>query len=140
MTLPPPTAVLPHRDPFLFLDRCLACGADYAVAERVFGAEPLLAGHFPGDPIVPGVILIEALAQTLAYWALQTHKGGRVYLTGVDGARLRRPVRPGECARLEIRVERTLMRVVMARGEVTVDGERAVTVKLKGYLAEAPPA
>lgn len=139
MSLPLPAEVLPHRDPFLFIDRCLECDADHAVAERTFGDEPFFAGHFPDEPIVPGVILIEALAQTLAYMALRQRAGGKIYLTGVDKARFRRPVRPGETARFEVTVERTLMRVVMAQGVVTVDGERALTVKLKGYMGGDAP-
>ncbi len=136
--LPPPEAVLPHRDPFLFLDRVLECSDDHAVAERTFSDEPFFAGHFPGEPIVPGVVLIEALAQTLAYIALRRAPDLVVLLTGVDDCKIRRPVRPGDTVRFEVRIERTMMKVYFARATATVDGKRAVSATLKGYVGPKP--
>lgn len=137
--LPRPAEVLPHRPPFLFLDRCLEHTETRAVAERTFDAgEPFFAGHFPDYPVVPGVILVEALAQTLAYLALRANPGQIVLLTGVDECRIRRQVRPGETVRFEVEVERTRLKVVTARGVATVAGEKALTAKLMGYFG-APP-
>ena len=132
--LPPPDAVLPHRPPFLFLDRCLVCTPTLAIAERLFSAdEPFFAGHFPGEPIVPGVILIEAMAQTLAYLALRT-RPGTVLLTGVDKCRVRRPVRPGETVTFRIEVERVRLQVVQASARASVGDELAASARLKGWL------
>lgn len=137
--LPLPAEVLPHRPPFLYLDRVLEADltTGRCVAERTFPAdEPFFAGHFPGAPIVPGVILVEAMAQTLAYLALRKHPGQGVMLTGVDGARLRRPVRPGETVRLTIDIERWRLGVVLARAQATVDGAKVAQAQLKGWIGE----
>ena len=135
--LPRPEAVLPHRPPFLYVDRVLECAAGRAVAERAFPPdEPFFAGHFPGHPVVPGVILIEGLAQTLAYLALREHPGRRVLLTGIDACRIRRPVRPGETVTYTVEVDRVRMNLVAAKGSVTVGGERVATAQLRGFLSE----
>ncbi|MCA9540114.1 MAG: beta-hydroxyacyl-ACP dehydratase [Myxococcales bacterium] len=140
--LPAPEAVLPHRAPFLFVDRVLRCTADEAVAERCFPAsEPFFAGHFPGQPLVPGVILIEGLAQTLAYLALRQVGGGTVLLTGVEGCRIRRPVRPDETVTYAIKVDKSRMGMVVATGAVTVGDDRVLTATLKGFIerGSTPP-
>jgi 3-hydroxyacyl-[acyl-carrier-protein] dehydratase len=134
--LPLPSAVLPHRAPFLFVDRVLSCDGEVAVAERFFGAdEPFFAGHFPGNPVVPGVILVEGLAQTLAYLALRQTGGGTVLLTGMSVDKIRRPVRPGETVRYTVRVSRARRQMVMAEGEVVVGDERVLVASLKGFVA-----
>lgn len=130
-----PIEVLPHRPPFLFLDRIVEHDDTRAVGERTFPAdEPFFAGHFPGDPIVPGVILIEGLAQTLAWLALTRTGGGTVLLTGVDGCRIRRPVRPGETVTYTVRIERSRRNMVIAEGEVDVAGARVLSATLKGFI------
>ena len=99
--------LLPHRYPMLMIDRVLEIGENHILAEKlVSAAEPALAGHFPGQPIFPGVLIIEALAQTAAIWAMLagTVKPGLLcVLAGVDGARFRRQVVPGDVLRLEAR-------------------------------------
>ncbi len=135
-TLPAPADVLPHRPPFLFLDRVLRCDAERAVAERTFAAdEPFFAGHFPGNPVVPGVILVEAMAQTLAYLALRARGGGTVLLTGIDGCKVRRPVRPGETVTFSVEVTKAKMGLVVARAEAAVGDEPCASAELRGYLA-----
>ncbi|MCA9544157.1 MAG: 3-hydroxyacyl-ACP dehydratase FabZ [Myxococcales bacterium] len=140
-SLPPPDAVLPHRPPFLYLDRVIEADLDAGrcVAERTFPPEePFFAGHFPGAPIVPGVILVEAMAQTLAYLALRQHPGQAVLLTGVDGCKLRKPVRPGETVRFTITVERARLGVVQARAEAAVGGAKVAQAQLKGWIGPLP--
>lgn len=137
-TLPAPTAIIPHRPPFLFVDRVLACDDEAATAERTFPAdEPFFAGHFPGNPVVPGVILVEGLAQTLAYLALRQTGGGTVLLTGMEVGKIRRPVRPGETVTYAVRITRARRQVVVAEGEVTVGDARVLTATLKGFVAPA---
>ena len=134
-TLPSPMDVLPHRPPFLFLDRCIECADLSAVGERTFGAdEYFFEGHFPDFPIVPGVILIEGLAQTLAYLALTKVPDSNVLLTGVEKCRIRRPVHPGEKVTYRIDVDRHRSKVVVATGTVHVGDELALSAKLMGFI------
>ena len=92
---PKPQDLLPHRPPFLFLDEVVFCDSEKIEAKRVFGSqEPFFQGHFPGHPIVPGVILVEAMAQALAYWRFYTVGDSKILLAGVDKARFRKPVSP----------------------------------------------
>ena len=96
--------VLPHRDPFLFLDHLVMYSNDGSVGQVTFGAErDFFRGHFPGYPIVPGVILLEAMCQSaaagvLAYRCTLTGTSVRKVLlfAGADNVRFRRPIRPGE--------------------------------------------
>ena len=103
-------ALIPHRDPFLLIDRVLELepGAR-AVAEHTFtGDEYYFAGHFPGNPIVPGVILVESMAQaaTVAAMAHPDYRRGLGLFAGIEEMRFRRIVRPGEVGRFVVEVER----------------------------------
>ena len=100
-------AILPHRYPFLLVDRILELEAGTRVVgiKNVTVNEPFFQGHFPARPIMPGVLILEAMAQVggvLAFKSLPA--GGRpvVYLTGVDGAKFRKPVVPGDRIRFEV--------------------------------------
>ncbi len=134
--LPSPLDVIPHRPPFLYLDRVLTCGPDLIVGEHRFPADaPFFAGHFPGRPIVPGVILLEGLAQTLAYGVLLVAGGKRpVLLGGLDRVKFRHAVGPGATVTYEIRPTRTLLGVTTATGTVRVGDAVAVSAIVKGYL------
>ncbi len=132
----PPLEILPHRPPFLFVDEVLACDQKRVHATRVFRPEEdFFRGHYPGRPIVPGVILIEALAQAFAYWAMTQLQGRRrVYLVGVDRARFRRPVVPGERVDLVIDVEGTRHGLTMGTAEARVGDAVVAEAKLTGKL------
>jgi 3-hydroxyacyl-[acyl-carrier-protein] dehydratase len=124
---------LPHRYPFLLVDRVLEVERNkYAKAlKNVTINEHFFVGHFPVRPVMPGVLLIEALAQTaavLAFTSVGTSAGDDkvVYLVGIDGARFKRPVEPGDQLVLEAWVERVKGGIHKYRTRATVDGQLAV--------------
>ena len=131
---PHPIDVLPHRPPFLFVDRVLTCDEESATAQYTFEDNDFFAGHFPERPIVPGVILLEGMAQTLAYLALRQLGGGSVLLTGFDTAKIRRPVVPGETVEYSVKVETFRHRMVIAKGRITVSGQLTAEARLKGFI------
>lgn len=105
--------LLPHRYPFLLIDRIRDIeGDDRAVGvKNVSFNEPHFNGHFPGEPIMPGVLIVEAMAQTCGAIVAKRHSGGKrklVYFMTIDGAKFRRPVIPGDV--LELRVEKLKQR------------------------------
>lgn len=119
--------IIPHRDPFLLLDEIveLEPGQRAVALRHVSLDEDYFRGHFPGNPIMPGVLQVEALAQAgaVAALSLPENKGRLVLFAGIDGVRFKRIVKPGETLRLE--VEMTKMRGAIGKGEAraTVDGE-----------------
>ncbi len=104
---------LPHRFPFLMIDRVLACepGKSITALKNVTINEPFFTGHFPHHPIMPGVLIIEALAQAAAILSFRTmdHKADDrlvYYFVGIDRARFKRPVSPGDALTLEVTLKR----------------------------------
>jgi len=99
--------IIPHRYPFLLVDRVTECDMESRIVgiKNVTTNEPYFQGHFPDFPIMPGVLIIEALAQVACILALKTLKKeghSSVYFTGIDRAKFRQPVRPGDQLRLEL--------------------------------------
>jgi 3-hydroxyacyl-[acyl-carrier-protein] dehydratase len=135
-------ALIPHRWPFLLVDRIVEYDA---AAKRIVGIKGVTAGewyfqgHFPGMPVMPGVIQVEALAQTMAvYVARQPGFGDRMGLfAGIDDCRFRRVVSPGDTLRLEVTMDKLGSRFGRARGIASVDGETACEATLSFVI---PPA
>ena len=121
--------ILPHRDPFLFLDEVIVLepGVRVVARKRVRPDEWFLTGHFPGRPIMPGVIIVEAMAQTgaVAVLADEANRGKLALFAGIDDVRFKRMVIPGD--ELELTCELERMRGPVGRGKATatVDGELA---------------
>jgi 3-hydroxyacyl-[acyl-carrier-protein] dehydratase len=128
-------ALIPHRWPILMVDRIVEYDAD---AKRIVGVKAITAsdwwakGHFPGLPVLPGVLQVEALAQTMAvYVAKQPGFGDRIGLfAAIDDCRFKRVVAPGDLLRLEITMEKLGSRFGRAKGVASVDGEVACETSL----------
>lgn len=125
----PLVALLPHRPPFRFVDAVDVCEPGRRVVGRwrTTGDEAWQGGHFPGRPVVPGVLLVEALAQVGAVGVLadEAHVGRLPLLGGVEDARFRRMVVPGDEVVLEVELERLGRRGGWGRGRASVAGEEA---------------
>ena len=123
--------IIPHRPPLLLIDKILELehGVRAVGLKQVTVNEPFFAGHFPGRPIMPGVLQIEALAQVGAVALLSEpeHRGKLALFAGLDGVRFRRLVVPGDTLRLEVTLEKLRRRIGKGRGVATVDG--AVTAE-----------
>lgn len=118
--------IIPHRPPFLLIDRILELeeGARAVGLKQVTMNEPFFQGHFPGQPIMPGVLQIEALAQVgaVALLSQPQNKGKIALFARIDGVRFRKPVTPGDSLRLEVTLEKMRGPVGKGKGVATVDG------------------
>ncbi len=126
--------ILPHRYPFLLVDRILELEPNKKVVavKNVTINEPFFQGHFPGHPIMPGVLVIEAMAQAggIAFLCEPANKGKILYLAGVDNARFRKPIMPGDQIRFEIEVLFVRSKIGKIAGKAIVDGQTAVEAEI----------
>jgi 3-hydroxyacyl-[acyl-carrier-protein] dehydratase len=130
-------AMLPHRYPFLLVDRVTECvpGEHLTAVKNVTINEPFFQGHFPEKPVMPGVLIIEALAQASGILAFITEGDQRdesvlFFFVGIDGARFKRPVLPGDRVELKTRLLRRRRDVWKFATEAVVDGRRAALAEL----------
>lgn len=131
--------ILPHRDPFLFVDKIIEMSDKRIVGSKVLsGQEPFFKGHFPQRPVMPGVLMVEALAQAGGVLMLSKpeHRGKIAYLASVNEARFRRVVSPGDELRLEVEIIKFKARVGMVRGVAKVGADVACEAEIMFSLAD----
>ena len=126
--------IIPHRHPFLLIDTIerLEPGVGAVGKKCVSGNEPFFAGHFPGNPVMPGALIIEALAQVgaVAMLSLPEMKGKTAYFAGIDKAKFRRKVLPGDVLLLETIITKVIGPVGVGRAVATVDGRKVAEAEL----------
>jgi len=133
--------LLPHRYPLLLVDRVVECvpGESIIAYKNVSINEPFFQGHFPGLPVMPGVLILEALAQAAALVAAtgMDNPEDKIYLfTGLEGVRFRTPVRPGDRLALHCTMLRRKMQLCKLEGKAYVDGKLAVEAELTAALTD----
>lgn len=133
--------VLPHRDPFVWVSRIIACEPGVSVVAELDVSPdlPLFRGHFPGHPVLPGVIIMEALAQAMSFSVLVGRDGEGMlgFFAGIDGAKFRNQVLPGDTLTLKGTVVKNGSRMVAAEVEALVGDKVAATATQKYVLARA---
>ena len=140
--------ILPHRYPMLMVDKIVEISEDTIVGiKNVTINEPHFTGHFPGYPVMPGVMIIEAMAQVagILVATVAPHTRGRImFLASVDEAKFRRPVVPGDQLRIEMKLIRLKATIAKMQGTATVDGqiaaEATLMCKLTDQLSHQPAA
>lgn len=132
--------IIPHRDPFLLIDTIeeLEPGVRVVATKYLAPDSFWFAGHYPGHPVTPGVLMIEMLAQAggVCAMSLPENRGKIPLFAGVEKARFRRQVLPGETLRLEVEMVRTRGPIGVGKAVATVDGKKAVTAELTFAFAE----
>ena len=139
-------AALPHRYPMLLVDRVETIVPDQSIAaiKAVTINEDFFQGHFPGRPIMPGVLIVEALAQAAGILAVESlglaNSGKLVYFMAIEGAKFRAPVEPGVLLRLEVQFVQKRPTVCKFAGRASVDGKLAAEANFTAMIADPPPA
>jgi 3-hydroxyacyl-[acyl-carrier-protein] dehydratase len=134
--------LLPHRYPFLMIDRIVDIDGDNSAVgiKNVTVNEPHFQGHFPGRPVMPGVLILEAMAQTAGAICIAASDAERppgvVYLTSIDGAKFRRPVIPGDVLRIHVFKLRQRMNLWKFRAEAEVDGLAVAEAVVSAVMSE----
>ncbi|MGE5326186.1 MAG: 3-hydroxyacyl-ACP dehydratase FabZ [Deltaproteobacteria bacterium] len=134
---------LPHRYPFLLVDRIVEIEGDQRIVglKNVTINEPFFQGHFPGAPVMPGVLIIEAMAQVagvLIYRDMPGREQTLIYFTGIENAKFRRPVVPGDQLRIEMEAVARKGRFGTMQGKATVEGKLAAEAIVKFAVVERP--
>ena len=129
--------ILPHRQPMLLIDSVeeIEYGVRAVAKKCVSFNEPFFAGHFPEEPVMPGVLIMEALAQAAGILSFKTEdkkptQSDVFYFAGIDDARFKRPVMPGDQLHLHVEIERQMRGVWKFKGEARVDGQLAAEARL----------
>jgi len=139
-------AALPHRYPMLLVDRVESLDPDKGIVaiKAVTINEPFFQGHFPGRPIMPGVLIVEALAQAAGVLAVESlglaGSGKLVYFMAIEGAKFRMPVEPGVLLRLEVEFVQKRATVCKFAGRASVDGKLAAEANFTAMIADPPTA
>ena len=139
-------AALPHRYPMLLVDRVESLEIDQRIVaiKAVTINESFFQGHFPGRPIMPGVLIVEALAQAAGVLAVESlglaNSGKLVYFMAIDGAKFRSPVEPGVLLKLEVEFVQKRSSVCKFAGRATVDGKLAAEASFTAMIADPPAA
>ena len=139
-------AALPHRYPMLLVDRVEEIILDRSIAaiKAVTINESFFQGHFPGRPIMPGVLIVEAMAQAAGILAVESlglaGSGKLVYFMSIDEVKFRKPVEPGVLLRLEVEIVQKSARATKFAGHATVDGKLAAEAKFMAMITDPPKA
>lgn len=145
MTIDEVMQYLPHRYPFLLIDRVLQMevGKSITAVKNVSINEPFFPGHFPGSPVMPGVLILEAMAQAAALLSFKTENYapeeiGIVYFAGIDGARFKKPVIPGDQLIISVEILRRVRGIWKYKARVDVDGALVAEAELMATLRDKP--
>ena len=133
---------LPHRHPFILVDRVveIESGKRIVGIKNVTGSEYYFPGHFPGQPVMPGVLIVEALAQCATILANYTEKGSKAevfFFAGIDKARFKKPVTPGDSIRLIVEVDKVKSRLWKVKGRAEVEGVVVAEANVTAMKAKA---
>ena len=127
-------SIIPHRPPFLLIDRVeeIVEGEKIVAIKNVTMNEPFFVGHYPGEPVMPGVLIVEAMAQAgaVAILSMDQFKGKTPYFGAIDKAKFRKKVVPGDCLKLEVTFTKLRGNAGIGKGIAYVDGNKAAEAEL----------